>query len=443
MTQRRLQAIFLVLILVLSRAGLAEETDASPPPGEPLSRGTFAPDFTLRDVSGNLVDISSHLGKIPVVLGFWSIHCDSCPDEMLALQKLENKYQGESLIILAVNEDTRVPAGRIGRFLERLQKFRGKISYPILIDQESTVFNEFRIRSLPTLVLIDGNGRIAGYFEGFDPEGERDFLSTVEKTVPDAGTLGEALTVPADGGEILTASGEAALCGFYESGTWRKGFTGNESFSQEMDLTRDVARRDASRNAVISALKMLNIVLYSNEPRRECLDGSGIHLARNPFVTRDPLSNLMGRITYSDFFEIVTERERLIDTTFISTMKVRVHLDRLGRELESLGYQRDPIAVTFTYVNVSPVDRQVFLRFLLEQSMYVGNVRDPSLTPNTPSQVFEVYTSSQAFADEIREMDFGEMQVFVEDVTDTSLDLEVWHRPLLNPESGSQKSGGG
>jgi hypothetical protein len=50
----------------------------------------------------------------------------------------------------------------------------------------------------------------------------------------------------------------------------------------------------------------------------------------------------------------------------------------------------------------------------------------PVFTPHSTSQIFEVYTSSQGFADEILEIDFGSLKVFVEEVTPTSLELEIW-----------------
>jgi hypothetical protein len=75
---------------------------------------------------------------------------------------------------------------------------------------------------------------------------------------------------------------------------------------------------------------------------------------------------------------------------------------------------------------VSRLEQKAFMGSLLNQSRYIGRVENPAFTSYSTSQVFEVYTSSQGFADEILGMDFGNLQVFVEDVTPTSLELEVW-----------------
>ncbi len=95
-------------------------------------------------------------------------------------------------------------------------------------------------------------------------------------------------------------------------------------------------------------------------------------------------------------------------------------------ELKSLGYLFDPLRITFTYVNMSPLDRKEFFVSLLASSKYIGRFESPVVTAHSTSQVFEVYTSSQGFADEILGIDFGHLKVFVEEVTPTTLELEVW-----------------
>ena len=101
-------------------------------------------------------------------------------------------------------------------------------------------------------------------------------------------------------------------------------------------------------------------------------------------------------------------------------------LDSFSAELSSIGYLFEPLQITFTYVNMSPLDQKQFLLSLLRQSRFIGRYENPVFTAHSTSPVFEVYTSSQGFADEILGMDFGKLQVFVEEVTPTSLELEVW-----------------
>jgi peroxiredoxin len=184
----------LVVCFFLPLLAEAQNTTVEPSATELLARGTAAPSFIIPDIKNRPFDLDQYLGKSPLVISFWSIYCDSCVDEMLSLQKLEDKYQGQGLVILAVNEDIRVPLERIRRFVERLEKFRGKITYPLLFDEGTEVFNAFKVSTLPTLVLIDRNGNIAGYSRGFDSEGELDLLASIEALVKGQDELATAAT---------------------------------------------------------------------------------------------------------------------------------------------------------------------------------------------------------------------------------------------------------
>jgi len=423
-----LTSLLILLILLISFTVLHAQNDpVSKPSNDELTIGSMAPIFVLKDLNGVKHDLSTHRGKTPIVISFWSIYCDSCVDEMLSLQKLEDKYNGDELVILAVNEDIRVDEERIRRFLARLEKFRGKITYPLLFDKNSEVFNSYGGTFLPTLLLLDKEGKIAAYFHGFDPEEEHDLLATIEGLVggEESDTL-KALLKPVERKETITVTGEALMCGFFDINGWRKSFTGDDSFDQELELTRDLSRRDATRRAVVESLRILGVQLFANEPRSNCVDYAGIHLDRDPFDTDDPLSNFMNIIGYSDYFETLEEQEMLIDNVYYNSRTVRVSIESFTEELLSQGYILEPMRIEFTFVNMSQLDLKEFLLDLLKQSKFIGQFENPVFTAHSTSQVFEVYTSSQGFADEILGMNFGDLQVFVEQVTPGSLELEVW-----------------
>ncbi|MDF1526312.1 MAG: TlpA disulfide reductase family protein [bacterium] len=426
MYKKFLMYSFLAVICLLPLHAEGQNA-TSEPSSKLLSTGTATPVFSLPDILGQQVDVEQYLGKSPIVLSFWSIYCDSCVDEMLSLQKLEDKYEGEGLIIMAVNEDIQVPMDRIRRFIERLEKFRGKITYPLLYDEDSRVFNIFGVSTLPTLILIDKKGRINEYSHGFDSDGEQELLARVETLVK--GEDVQTTTVagqPKVRSEFITVQGEAALCGFFDSSGWRKSFSGSDSLQQELERTRDLARRTATRQTATESLRMLGIKLHSQDPMKGCISPNGIHLSRDPFDTKDPTSNLLNLLNYSEFFETIEEQEMLIDKTYYTTRQVRVSIDNLSSALESFGFLFEPLKITFTYVNMSRLDQKEFLGSLLNSSKYIGRFENPVFTSTSTSQIFEVYTSSQGFADEILGIDFGSLKVFVEEVTPTSLELEVW-----------------
>jgi cytochrome oxidase Cu insertion factor (SCO1/SenC/PrrC family) len=75
MRSRAILLMLSVLVLVVPKSNLlrAQEKKEAPPPPPPLSLkvGDTAPDFTLRDDSGNKVTLSSFRGKKNVALAFY------------------------------------------------------------------------------------------------------------------------------------------------------------------------------------------------------------------------------------------------------------------------------------------------------------------------------------------------------------------------------------
>lgn len=414
--------LFTMLITLVS-SNAAQSQEARPSLLEP---GSMAPVMTLKDMNGTALDLGDFIGQVTTVISFWSIYCDRCVDEMLSLQKLENKYRGQGLAIIAVNEDIQVPVDRIQRFLDRLEKFRGEISYPLIYDEKSKLFNSFGASTLPILVLIDKAGRIVGYYHGFDSSNENELLSLIEDLVAMESEDLPVREKSTERIELISVLGEASLCGFFDRDGWRKSFTGNESIDQEIELTRELAQRHVRRAAVTKALEMIGIELNENEPVQDCITGTGIYLDRDPYHTGDSVSNLLGFIKYEELFETVLEQDLLIDNTWYASRTLRVSLDNFKAELETLDYLFEPVDITFTYVNMSLLDRKQFLNSLLNQSRFIGMYVEEKDTPLGKGQSFYVYTSSQNFADEILGMDFKGLRVFVEEVTPTSLELEVW-----------------
>ncbi|MEO1269334.1 MAG: redoxin domain-containing protein, partial [Myxococcota bacterium] len=59
-----------------------------------------APDWTLTDLQGNPVPLTSLRGKV-VFLNFWASWCAPCREEMPSMEELARKYQGRDLVMIA------------------------------------------------------------------------------------------------------------------------------------------------------------------------------------------------------------------------------------------------------------------------------------------------------------------------------------------------------
>jgi len=137
-----------------------------------------APGFTLQNTTASDVSLSDYQGKV-VLLNFWATWCMPCRQEMPSMEKLWQKYREQGLVIVAVSTDEGGPS-RVKSFVKRF-----KLSFPVVLDPESTVSDRYQVSGLPVSFLIGQEGRIAGKITGSE-----DWMS--EKSIAHSeGLLGE------------------------------------------------------------------------------------------------------------------------------------------------------------------------------------------------------------------------------------------------------------
>lgn len=126
---------------------------------EPSARQTLpgfldkpAPAFTLPDVDGNLHQLSDYRGKV-VVLNFWATWCPPCRYEMPAMERLRQQVQGDAIVVLAIN---------VGEDEDTVFEFTGSypVEFPLLLDQQGKVIEDYPVVGLPTTYIIGPQGRI-------------------------------------------------------------------------------------------------------------------------------------------------------------------------------------------------------------------------------------------------------------------------------------------
>jgi peroxiredoxin (alkyl hydroperoxide reductase subunit C) len=101
--------------------------NATMPATSPLPIGTKAPDFTLRDQSGNAVTLSSFQGKRNVVLVFYPLSFTSvCSVQMPTYSKEKPRFEENDAQVLGISVDSS-PVHRA--FAESVG-----VDYPLLAD---------------------------------------------------------------------------------------------------------------------------------------------------------------------------------------------------------------------------------------------------------------------------------------------------------------------
>ncbi|MEK4254808.1 redoxin domain-containing protein [Ureibacillus sp. FSL K6-2830] len=116
---------------------------------------TFAPEFTLTDLSGADVKLSDFKGKI-VILNFWATWCPPCREEMPAMQKFYEQNKENGIEIVAVN------LTNIDNGVQAVESFVQDygLTFPILLDKDGVVGNTYGILTLPTSYILDPKGGV-------------------------------------------------------------------------------------------------------------------------------------------------------------------------------------------------------------------------------------------------------------------------------------------
>jgi cytochrome c biogenesis protein CcmG/thiol:disulfide interchange protein DsbE len=140
----------LLILIVIAGAYIYSRRTTSPISS--VTRLRPAPDFTLKQLSGEPLTLSSYRGKV-VLLDFWATWCEPCRKETLFFVDLQNKYGPQGLQIIGVSmDDTPDPVPAFYREF--------KMNYPVVMGNANIGEQYGGVLGLPIAFLIDREGRI-------------------------------------------------------------------------------------------------------------------------------------------------------------------------------------------------------------------------------------------------------------------------------------------
>lgn len=124
-----------------------------------LTTGSAAPDFSLSELSGRAVRLQEALQEGPVVLAFFR---HNCPASQLALPFVERLHQayGPEARFFGISQDSEEDTARF------CKEFG--IRFPVLLDApEFVATRSYRVSIVPSIVLLEPQGRVVYSFESF------------------------------------------------------------------------------------------------------------------------------------------------------------------------------------------------------------------------------------------------------------------------------------
>jgi len=122
-----------------------------------------APEFSASALDGRTVSLADFRGQKKVVVVFWASWCGPCRLEMPSLVNFYKTYHKDSsdfeVLAVSIDEDPK----EVTRFASAQ-----KLNFPVLLDPQQRVADSYEVEGIPTMFVIDKNGKIIYGRAGFD-----------------------------------------------------------------------------------------------------------------------------------------------------------------------------------------------------------------------------------------------------------------------------------
>lgn len=123
-------------------------------------------DFTVETFTSQPFTLSENLGEKATVLIFWAAWSEKSKEVLSDFQKIYAEHSGAGLQIVGVNvEHQDWDPSELGK-IEKIAT-DSAATYPMLLDKEYTVYDDYGVVAVPTAVMLDGTGTVTGIMENY------------------------------------------------------------------------------------------------------------------------------------------------------------------------------------------------------------------------------------------------------------------------------------
>lgn len=145
-----------------------------------LAMQSQAPDFSLKDINGNIFSTEKRFtGKFTIVL-FWATWGHDSIEMIDTVEELYNRYHTQVLDAVGVCVEQQAISDSLKqRIVETISK--KKISFPIVFDEQLKTFRQYGVIAVPTTFVIDEQGKIVYHLSGFTIVGREQLFEFVRE----------------------------------------------------------------------------------------------------------------------------------------------------------------------------------------------------------------------------------------------------------------------
>ncbi len=119
-------------------------------------------DFSLRNTDNEVVSLEELKGEKLTVIDFWATWCQPCISSLPKLVELSEEYRDAGVNFIGISIDSPRNTSKVKPFARTIG-----IRYPVLLDSSGEIMGDLNVTTVPTLLILDKNNRIAYMHEGF------------------------------------------------------------------------------------------------------------------------------------------------------------------------------------------------------------------------------------------------------------------------------------
>lgn len=137
--------------------------------------GDTPPDLIGRDVHHKAVHVTDYAGKV-VIMDFWASWCSPCRKELSVLDMIQKQVSTDRLVVLAVNYRESQST-----FTAIAHKLADEISLTLVEDSKGMASGPYGIKSIPFIVVIGPDGKIAKIEHGYSEQEIPHFVDSLNQ----------------------------------------------------------------------------------------------------------------------------------------------------------------------------------------------------------------------------------------------------------------------
>ena len=132
-------------------------------------------ELKFKDINLQDIDLSNKKGNI-MIINFWASWCLPCKREMPSLEKLALRYPEIKVYPINMEKPNKL---RAGDFFKNI----GITSLDIYFDPDFKLVKQFKMRGLPTSILINKSGNEFGRVVGEIDFNDQDFVELLKRYI--------------------------------------------------------------------------------------------------------------------------------------------------------------------------------------------------------------------------------------------------------------------